>query len=134
MGVFVLLFEAFLVNMWMCVVLPVVAVFVLVLDVLMVVQDMRVRMRQFVVRVLVSVRCGHRSSVHKTSIRGCRLIPLASMLHGPDRRLASISETGLNAPSLQLAKRRRCTFIPLSDRSDGSFAARAAQLKNHFRT
>lgn len=75
MRVFVLFFEAFLVNMCVCVGLPVVAVFVLVLDVLMVVQDMRVRMRQFVVRVLVSVWCGHRSSVRKTSIRGLPLNP-----------------------------------------------------------
>lgn len=122
MRVFVLLFEAFLVNMWVCVGLPVVAVFVLVLDVLMVVQDMRMRMRQFVVRVLVSVRCGHQSSVHRTSIRCCRLIPLSSRCYTrPTGGWQAFPKTELNAPFLQLAKRRRCMFIPLSDRSDGWF-------------
>ena len=56
--VVVILFKVALVGVRMRVGLPVVAVFVLVL---MIMQDVRVCMRQIPVRVLVSVRCGHPS-------------------------------------------------------------------------
>jgi len=46
--------------MWVCVGLSVVAVFVFVLDMLMIVQNVRVGMGHIVVRVLVAVLCcGH---------------------------------------------------------------------------
>jgi hypothetical protein len=57
--VFVILFEVVLVGMLVCVGLPVVAVLVLVLDMLMVMQDVRVCMHYIPVRVFVSVLRGH---------------------------------------------------------------------------
>jgi hypothetical protein len=57
--VFVILYEATLMGMRVRVGLPVVAVFVLVINVFMIMQDVRVCMRRISVRVLVSVRCGH---------------------------------------------------------------------------
>lgn len=50
--VFVILYEAALMGVRVRVGLPVVAVFVFVLDVLMIMQDVRVRMRHIPVRVL----------------------------------------------------------------------------------
>jgi hypothetical protein len=55
----VILFEITLVGVRVRVGLPVVAVFVLVLDVLMIVQDVRMCMCHIPVRVLVSVLRGH---------------------------------------------------------------------------
>lgn len=61
--VFVILFEVLLVGMRVRVGLPVVAVFVLMINMIVIVQSVRVCMRHIPVRVLVSVRCGHLCSV-----------------------------------------------------------------------
>jgi hypothetical protein len=57
--VFVILDQALLVSVWMGMGLPVVAVFVLVLDVVVVVQDVGMRMRLIPMGVLMGVLCGH---------------------------------------------------------------------------
>ena len=57
--VFVILDQARLVSVWMGMGLPVVAVFVLVLDVVVVVQDVGMRMRLIPMGVLMGVLCGH---------------------------------------------------------------------------
>jgi hypothetical protein len=57
--VFVILYEVALMGMRVCVGLPVMAVFVLVLNMVMIMQDVRVRMRHVLVGVLVSVLRGH---------------------------------------------------------------------------
>lgn len=60
MRVVVSVLKLLLVNVRMLVSLCVVTVFVFVLDVLMIVQDVRVRMRHVPVRVLMGVLCcGH---------------------------------------------------------------------------
>jgi hypothetical protein len=67
--VFVILYEAALMGMRVVVGLPVVAVFVFVLDVFMIVQDVRVRMRHIPVRVLVCVFRGHSAPFLAVSIQ-----------------------------------------------------------------
>lgn len=57
--VFVILDQARLVSVWMGMGLPVVAVFVLVLDVVVVVQDVGMRMWLIPMGVLMGVLCGH---------------------------------------------------------------------------
>jgi hypothetical protein len=59
--VFVILDQACLVSVWMGMGLPVVAVFVLVLDVVVVVQDVGMRMRLIPMGMLMGVLCGHHS-------------------------------------------------------------------------
>lgn len=67
--VFVILCEAGLMGVGVRVGLPVVAVFVFVLDVLMVMQDVCVGMRHIPVRVLVCVLRGHSAPFLAVSIR-----------------------------------------------------------------
>ena len=55
MGVLVDVYNVLFVSMWMCMRLPGMVVFVLVLDVLMVVQHVRVRVRGVPVSVLMTV-------------------------------------------------------------------------------
>jgi hypothetical protein len=61
--VVVILYEALLVSVRVRVGLSVVAVFVLVIDVLMIVQDVRVAMRRIAVSVFMSVLSGHSCSI-----------------------------------------------------------------------
>jgi hypothetical protein len=96
--VLVILFEAALVVVRVRVGLPVVAVFVFVLDVLMIMQDVRVCMRDIPVRVLVSVLCGHFIAPFLTvsirrgpSILGELIGPVNWMLHAAHGSLASVS-------------------------------------------
>jgi hypothetical protein len=56
--VFVILYEVALMGMRVCVGLPVMAVLVLVLNMVMIMQDVRVRMRHIPVGVLVNVLRG----------------------------------------------------------------------------
>lgn len=58
--VFVILYETRLVGMGVGVGLPIVAVFVLVFDVVVIVQDVGMRMCHILVGVLMGVLCGHR--------------------------------------------------------------------------
>lgn len=60
---FVILFEVALVWVRVRVGLPVMVVFVFVLDVLMIMKDVRVCMRRISVRVFMSMLCGHFCSV-----------------------------------------------------------------------
>jgi len=61
--VFVILHEARLMRMWMLVTVSVVTVLMLVLDVVVTVQDVRMRMGHIPVAVLVSVRRSHPCSI-----------------------------------------------------------------------
>lgn len=67
--VFVILYEAGLMGVRVRVGLPVVAVFVFVLNVVMIMQEVRVCMRRIPVRVLVCMLRGHSAPFLAVSIR-----------------------------------------------------------------
>jgi hypothetical protein len=107
---FVILYEAGLMDVRMRVGLPAVAVLVLVLNVLVLVQDVRVCMCYILVAVLVSVLRGHPSSIPGRSIR--RGPPPYSNRSGLVNRCYTsrpgcwqvLSAKQLNARNVQLAK------------------------------
>jgi CTP:molybdopterin cytidylyltransferase MocA len=101
--VLVILGEARFVGMVMDVDLPVVAVFVLVFHVLVLMQDVGMRMRHISVGVLVGVWCGHLPC----SFLCPYWLPILHALRGP---LKSFFRVHLNAHTLQLTRWRRCLF------------------------
>jgi hypothetical protein len=125
--VFVSVLNVFLMDMWVLVSLSVMAVLMLVLDVVMIMQGVRVRMRHILVRMLMSMLCcGHRLLRPRSypfgtpgTIRmdGTLINP---MLHAEHGLSASFSVTQINAPNLQLARRCKYIFIlPSNGRSRG---------------
>ncbi len=116
-----ILYEAVLMGVWVRVGLPVVAVFVLVLNVFMIMQDVRVRMRHIPVRVLVCMLRGHSAPFLTVSIR--RGPRTTFELNGPPNRCYTPSAnhrqlfaaTELNASTLQLTNRRNYLSLGHTD-------------------
>jgi hypothetical protein len=76
MRMIVSIFNSAVVDVRMLMGLPVVAMIMRVLHMLMIMLNVRVRVRHTFVRMLMGVRCGH----------FCPLFPLISIWRGPDRR------------------------------------------------
>jgi hypothetical protein len=117
--VFVIRFKTLLVDVRVSMGLAVMAVLVLVLDVLMIMQDMSVRMRHIAMSVLMSVLRSHVDtpslavSFRRDPPSTCELNgPLDNINTTPEKNVVQVRlDTSLNALNLHLAKQCRCLLL-----------------------